>query len=228
MSRTKERIEAKNWAPMAGAALLLVLSSGVAQSKGLKGRVVAADGEGAPAVVFVQGAPEGAVPQQDAVITHLAGGRFTPALSIGFVGNDFLFRNEDDTLHTTHLYLQLAYQKEISGRPLVNGATVYNIALPRQGMEVRRPIRPYHGYREDTGYIAVKCNPHPNEQAAVLVFDHPFAAVTGEDGEFWIPDLPAGLHEVWVWQDGHADKWQSVDIQDGTPTEVVIELESGP
>ena len=136
------------------------------------------------------------------MITHLAGGRFEPEVSIGFVGNDFLFRNEDDTLHTTHLYLQLAYQKEISGRPLVNGATVYNIALPKQGMEVRRPIRPYHGYRDDTGYIAVKCNPHPNEQAAVLVFDHPFAAVTGEDGEFLIPDLPAGRHEVWVWQDG--------------------------
>lgn len=110
----------------------------------------------------------------------------------------------------------------------MNGATLYNIALPKAGMEVRRPIRPYHEYRDETGIIVVKCNPHPEEKAFVLVFNHPYAAVSTEDGRFSIPDVPAGKHEVWVWRVGAGNKWRTVDFKDKEPTEVVIELGSGP
>ncbi len=96
----------------------------------LQGRVDVPAGTG-PAVVFLKGVPGGIAPQTDAVITHLADGTFDPPISIGFVGNDFVFRNEDDELHTTHLYMHLAYQEAVSGRPIENGATLYNIALPK-------------------------------------------------------------------------------------------------
>ena len=76
-------------------------------------------------------------------VTHISGGAFDPSVSIGFVGREFVFRNEDDELHNTHLYLELAEQKKVSSQPLRNGATLYNIALPLSGMEVRRPIRPW-------------------------------------------------------------------------------------
>ena len=156
--------------------------------------------------MWIDGVSGGPVPQQNTVITHRQGGSFEPELSVGFVGNAFVFRNEDDTLHTTHLYLHLAGHEEVSGRPLVNGATVYNIALPRTGMEVERPILAYHAYRDETGPIEVKCNLHPDERAHLLVFGHPYAAVTGERGEFAIKDVPAGRHDVWVWHGGTARK----------------------
>ena len=200
----------------------LTLGVGVSFAGELKGRV---ETKGkAPAVVFLKGVAGGTVPSTDTVITHTSGGKFEPAVTIGFVGNDFVFRNEDDQLHTTHLYLHLAYQKEVSGRPIENGATLYNIALPIQGMEVRRPIKSYHHFDDETGVIDVRCNPHPQESAATLIFDHPFAAVADASGAFSIPNVPAGNHEVWVWLDGEARKWKSVDVKASGSTNVVVEI----
>lgn len=203
--------------------LLLAAGIGTSQGADLTGRVVAPAGSG-PAVVFLQGTTEGTLPEVDTVMTHRSDGTFDPAVAIGFVGNDFVFRNEDDQLHTTHLYLHLAYQEKISSRPIKNGATVYNIALPLEGMEVRRLIKPYHQFTEQTGFIDVRCNPHPEESASILVFDHPYAAVTAEDGAFSIPDVPAGTHDVWVWHAGTASHWRSVDVSASGATQITIEV----
>jgi|TARA_B100000315_G_scaffold258500_1_gene310873 hypothetical protein len=189
----------------------------------LTGRVVVPAGSG-PAVVFLQGVVGQPRSDHDTVITHAADGSFEPAVAVGFVGNQFIFKNDDDTLHTTHLYLHLAYQREISGRPLRNGATLYNIALPLQDMEVRRPIKQYFEFTDQTGIIDVRCNPHPDEAATVLVFDHPYAAVSAANGAFTIPDVPAGTHEVWVWHDGEASLWRSVEVGASGATEVTVEV----
>ncbi len=173
------------------------------------------------AVVWVEGISSGEVPKSDTVITHISG-RFQPTVSIGFVGNSFVFRNDDDTLHNTHLYLGLAYQEERSGRPLHYGATLYNVALPKAGAEVRKPIKAYHRYRRDTGFIEVVCNPHPGERAHVLVFDHPYAAVTNNDGTFSIPDLPPGKHPVKVWAAASVKEWGVVEIKEGAATDIII------
>ena len=187
----------------------------------LAGRVVFPDGSG-PAVVFIDGLEGGILPREDAVITHIKGGRFEPPIVVGFVGNNFVFKNEDDTLHTTHLYLHLAYQERVSGRPLKNGATLYNIALPLAGMEVRRPIKSYFELTTETGFIDVKCNRHPEETATAFVFNHPYAAVTMADGSFRIPNLPSGSHDVWVWHAGELSKWKTVDVKDKGATEITV------
>lgn len=179
------------------------------------------DASAGPTVVFLKGA-QGPIERTDTVITHAPGGAFDPPVSIGFVGSDFVLRNDDDQLHTTHLYLHLAYQKEISGRPIENGATLYNIAFPAKGMEVRRPIKGYHQLDDATGSIDIRCNPHPDEAATVLIFDHPYAVVVGEDGAFSLPNAPAGRHELWVWREGGASLWQEVEILESGPTHVAV------
>ena len=110
------------------------VSAGVIQGK-------IAGGEGGSTVVWVEGL-SGKVPETDTQITHVFGGAFDPGFSIGFVGREFVFRNEDKVLHNTHLYMKLAYQKDVSGRPLVLGLTVYNVALPRLGEEVGQEQQP--------------------------------------------------------------------------------------
>ncbi len=207
------------------AAVFLAAGLGTSQGAELKGRVVTPSGSG-PAVVFLLGVPGGAPPDEDTVISHGVGGAFEPAVSIGFVGNQFVFKNEDDRLHTTHLYLHLAHQREVSGRPIKNGATVYNIALPLKGMEVRQPIKAYSEFTDQTGVIDVRCNPHPGEAASLLVFDHPYAAVSAADGSFTIPGVPAGTHDVWVWHAGTAAMWRSVAVKAGGPTEITVEVSS--
>ncbi len=211
---------------LAAVTLLVLLSPAVAAAGDLEARIVVPQGKDGPAVIWLEGL-EGPVPSRDTVLTHRPGGSFDPPVSVAFVGGEFVLRNEDDTLHNIHLYLELAYQKAASKRPLSHGATLYNIALPLEGMEVRRPIKPYHRYREDTGFISVVCNPHPEEKAFVLAFDHPFAAVTGDDGTAAIPDVPAGRHAIRVWHAGKVSDGGTLEFQDGTATKTVIELERG-
>lgn len=203
----------------------VLLAAGIGTSQGgeITGRVVTPSGSG-PAVVFLRGTTGGTLPGDDTVMTHQPGGSFEPTVAIGFVGNDFVFKNDDNQLHTTHLYLHLAYQEKISSRPVKNGATLYNIALPLQGMEARRAIKPYHRFTDQTGFIDVRCNSHPGETANILIFDHPYAAVTAADGTFVMPGVPAGSHDVWVWHAGTATAWDSVDVGDSGATAVTVEV----
>jgi len=209
-------------ANIAVAGLLLVLGVESGHAGELQGRVVGATVDH-PAVVWIEGVP-GEAPAGDTTINHVAG-RFEPHVSIGFVGNSYVFRNDDKTLHNTHLYLGLAHQKTVSQRPLHYGATLYNVALPKAGMEVKKPITAYHRYRDDTGFIQVVCNPHPEERAYVLVFDHPYATVTGKGGRFSIPKVPAGTHDVRIWHEGVISKRSGIAVGESGAAEVVLTLE---
>jgi hypothetical protein len=202
--------------------LSVALGIGSAAAGELQGRITGA-GEIGQSVVWIEGLVGGDVPKQDTVITH-HDDQFEPSLSIGFVGNNFILRNDDNRLHNTHLYMRLNYQAAVSGRPLHYGATLYNVALPGAGVQVTRPIKPYHRYRDDTGFIEVVCNPHPEERAFLLVFDHPYATLTADDGTFSIADVPPGKHDVRVWHGGTVTNGQVVEVGDGT-TDIVIELE---
>jgi hypothetical protein len=39
----------------------------------------------------------------------------------------------------------------------------------------------------------------------VYIFQHPYAAVTNANGEYSIPDIPAGTYEVRAWHEGFGD-----------------------
>jgi len=47
--------------------------------------------------------------------------------------------------------------------------------------------------------VPIACNYHPWESAYMLPLDHPYVAVTGEDGSFTIPKLPAGGELEFQW-----------------------------
>jgi hypothetical protein len=49
--------------------------------------------------------------------------------------------------------------------------------------------------------IKVACDIHPWMHGHVMVFDHPFFAVTGTDGSFEIKGVPAGSQNLVVWQE---------------------------
>ena len=49
--------------------------------------------------------------------------------------------------------------------------------------------------------VPIVCNYHPWESAYILPLDHPYVAITGEDGSFTIPKLPAGELEFQIWQE---------------------------
>jgi hypothetical protein len=49
--------------------------------------------------------------------------------------------------------------------------------------------------------MPVNCNIHPWMQGHILVQDHPYMAVSGEDGRFEIANVPAGKHEFQFWHE---------------------------
>jgi hypothetical protein len=49
--------------------------------------------------------------------------------------------------------------------------------------------------------IVVACDIHPWMKAYLMVFDHPFFAVTESDGSFEIKDVPAGEQNLVLWQE---------------------------
>jgi hypothetical protein len=49
--------------------------------------------------------------------------------------------------------------------------------------------------------VKFKCDVHPWMTAYVGVLEHPFFAVTGDDGTFTIKGLPAGDYEVEAWHE---------------------------
>jgi hypothetical protein len=72
--------------------------------------------------------------------------------------------------------------------------------------------------------VAVECNIHPWMKGWVRVFNHPYFAVTGDDGKFDIKKAPAGKYRIVIW---HEEGWvnggkegQPVEIKAGGITEV--------
>jgi plastocyanin len=48
--------------------------------------------------------------------------------------------------------------------------------------------------------IPLTCDIHPWMKGWIMVFDHPFFAVTGDDGTFEIKGVPTGMQNLVIWQ----------------------------
>jgi hypothetical protein len=175
-------------------------------------------------VVWIEGANKGkAVPAKSVPVT-IKECRVEPLVSVGFVGGEYLLRNEDEILHTIQLKLGLAYQKRVSRRPLEDGATIYNLAFPIKGLEVKKPIKKYHKYTEETGFIRVRSNVHDWIRGYIFIFDHPYAAVTDEKGSFMIDNLLPGDYVLKAWHEGFGMQERNIRVTSGELAEAHIEF----
>ncbi len=177
-------------------------------------------------VVWLEGVKEVTqLPSRDVELT-ISGCRITPLVSVGFVGSRYRIRNDDPILHTIQLKLGLGYHKKVSDRPLAYGATIYNIALPEKGMEVVKTIKRFHRYRDKTGYIRVTSNTHPWMRGFIFVFDHPYAAVTDNNGNFTIENIPPGEYLLRLWHEGFGMKEMKIKLEPSETRQLEIDLSS--
>lgn len=72
--------------------------------------------------------------------------------------------------------------------------------------------------------VKVSCDIHEWMGAWIVVMDHPYYAVTGEDGSFTIRNVPAGTYTLEVWHETLGMKTQQVTVTAGGTTEVAFEL----
>lgn len=81
----------------------------------------------------------------------------------------------------------------VTGNPKKNPG--FNVLLPGGG-EYKAPA-----LKADRFPLSASCNIHPWMNARIAVFDHPYFAVTDEDGNFEIKDAPAGDCRLKVWHE---------------------------
>ena len=88
--------------------------------------------------------------------------------------------NSDPVLHNTHGFL---------GR-----RTVFNVALPDQGMRIKKRLR-------RPGIVRVECDAHGWMLSWIYAAENPYYAVTAADGTFTLTDVPPGSYTLVAWQE---------------------------
>lgn len=165
--------------------------------------VVGPKGELANVIVFLKEATPGELkgPQIDTSATlDQKGCMFVPHVLAVQTGQPVILVSSDAFLHN-------ARSEAVSNK-------AFNIP---QFTVAANQLRPFTA--EET--FLVKCDVHPWMRAVVRVFDHPFFAVTAEDGEFKIKlkGLKDGTYTVQAWHEMYKDSEpQSVEIKDEKAT----------
>ena len=65
------------------------------------------------------------------------------------------------------------------------------------------------------GIVRVFCDIHSHMNAFILVFSHPFFAVTDDDGRYRIDNLPSGSYTIVAWSDRGTFEPKTVTVSDG-------------
>lgn len=154
-------------------------------------------------VVFIANVKAGKpIPRVDVIVENLKCG-FVPHVSVGFVGNNFTTKNSDPMFHNVHVYL--------------NEKTLYNIGLPQQGSVVSKPLK-------KAGIVEITCDAHPWMHGYSYIFDHPYATVSNEGGDFLIKDIPPGVYDIEAWHEALGRvKMQNVKVEAGKSSKIQLE-----
>ena len=65
------------------------------------------------------------------------------------------------------------------------------------------------------GIVRVFCDIHSHMNAYILVFSHPFFALTDDEGRYRIDSVPPGSYSVVAWNEGTASDARPVSVPDG-------------
>jgi plastocyanin len=74
------------------------------------------------------------------------------------------------------------------------------------------------------GIVRVFCEIHSHMNAFILVFSHPFYALTDAEGRYRIENVPAGVYNVYAWNEGTASEPKSVTVPGGGTAELDFSL----
>ena len=70
------------------------------------------------------------------------------------------------------------------------------------------------------GLVKVFCDIHSHMSASILVLDHPYFTIPGADGNYEIPNVPAGQYTIVGWHERVGERSASVRVDAGRPVTV--------
>ena len=77
------------------------------------------------------------------------------------------------------------------------------------------------------GIVPVSCDIHSHMSAYILIFVHPFFAVTDDDGRYSIPGVPSGTYTLAVWSEIGRPAPRKVTVVDGDAVEANFNVGRG-
>lgn len=107
---------------------------------------------------------------------------FDPHVAVGRVGDTVVVKNSGAGLH--NFFWSSANNGEFG-----------IITMPGQQQRFAQPLE------RERSPIQFKCTIHPWMVGYMRVFDHPYYAVTDDDGKFTIKDAPAGNYRLVYWHE---------------------------
>jgi plastocyanin len=87
---------------------------------------------------------------------------------------------------------------------------------------------PFSYSYENEEFIPVKCNIHSWMQAYFVVLKTSHFAVTGDEGQFRLPDLRPGKYTVAVWHETYGTQHQEISITSGETRELDFNFRATP
>jgi hypothetical protein len=158
------------------------------------------------AFVWVKtGLPPGVYPVPETpVVLDQKGCEYVPRIVGLRVGQPIELRNSDPVLHNVH------------------AGTTFNVPLANQGMKMTRK------FQKPEVMTSVTCDVHPWMRAYAGVVAHPYFGVTGADGGFNLPALPAGTYTIEAWHERLGRVSSELTVGDGESKTVALELSGTP
>jgi plastocyanin len=130
---------------------------------------------------------------------------YTPRIQGVVAGQSVEIKNSDGTLHNVHTY---------------KGAeSWFNQAQPKGSAAIEKEAP------EEAGIVKFTCDVHPWMRGFVVVTDHPFFAVSGDDGSFTISKVPAGKYNVEAWHATYGLKKGTAEVADGKEATVAFSFD---
>jgi plastocyanin len=154
----------------------------------------------ARSVVYLESAPRGAFEQSEPghVTMDQRNETFVPHVLAITVGTTVDFPNTDRIYHNVFSLSKIA-----------------RFDLGRYAAGRSKSVR-----FDKPGIVRVFCDIHSHMNAFILVFSHPFFAVTEPDGRYHIDNVPPGTYSVIAWNEGVASEPRPVTVPEGGAAEL--------
>lgn len=170
------------------------------------GKYLVKDGKLGNVFVYVKSGLTGRFPAPtEAKVLDQQGCLYQPHVMGLQVGQPLKIKNSDPTLHNIH------------AMPKSNAE--FNQGQPIQNMEFDKT------FDKAEIMVPIKCDVHPWMSAYVGVVDHPYYAVSGEDGSFSIDKLPAGTYTLEAWHEELGTATQQVTVAANQTADVTFDFQ---